>query len=65
MFESSPHPETDTHEVKNQPMPRADLDLWEGDPALRDHAFAADGDHLSVYGRKMGRAEMRDAGRAS
>jgi len=65
MFESRPHPETDTHEVTNQPMPRGDLDLWEGDPALRDHGFAADGDHLSVYGRKIGRAEMREAGRAS
>lgn len=65
MSESRPHHETDTHEVTNQPMPRGDLDLWEGDPALRDHGFAADGDHLSVYGRKLGRAEMRASGRAA
>ncbi|WP_324752945.1 acyl-CoA dehydrogenase family protein [Roseovarius sp. Pro17] len=59
---SGPHSETDTHEVLNQPPPRGDLDLWESDPALRDHGFGADGDHLALYGRKIGRTAMRDAG---
>ncbi len=62
MPNSRPHNETDTHEVLNQPPARGDLDLWEGDPALRDHAHAADAAHLSAYGRKIGRAAMREAG---
>ncbi len=60
-LQSGPHLETDTHAVTNQPEPRGDLDLWEGDVALRDHGFGADGDHLALYGRKMGRAALRDA----
>lgn len=63
MADSRPHFETDTHEVTNQPAPRGDLDLWGDDAALRDHAFGGDGDHLALYGRKMGRADMRAAGR--
>ncbi|MFX0542385.1 acyl-CoA dehydrogenase family protein [Roseovarius sp. S4756] len=59
---SGPHDETDTHAVTNQPPIRGDLDLWTGDPAFRDHAFGADGDHLALYGRKMGRSAMREAG---
>src|SRR5690606_17625543 len=59
---SRPHSEIDTHEVQNQPAPRGDLDLWHGDAALRDHAFAADSAHLALYGRTLGRADMREAG---
>ncbi len=59
---SGPHQETDTHAVVNQPAARGDLNLWEGDVALRDHAFGGDGDHIALYGRKMGRAALRDAG---
>jgi putative acyl-CoA dehydrogenase len=59
---SGPRNETDTHTLSNQPPLRGDLDLWEGDIALRDHAFGADGDHLAMFGRKMGRHTMRDAG---
>jgi putative acyl-CoA dehydrogenase len=62
MAYSRPHDETDTHAVSNQPEPRGDLNLWAGDAALRDHSFAADADHLALYGRKMGRADMRAAG---
>ncbi|WP_113910964.1 acyl-CoA dehydrogenase family protein [Roseovarius dicentrarchi] len=62
MPNSRPHNETDTHEVLNQPPTRGDLDLWDGDPALRDHAHAADDAHLAAYGRKIGRAAMREAG---
>ncbi|MFD0859553.1 acyl-CoA dehydrogenase family protein [Roseovarius aquimarinus] len=58
---SGPHPETDTHAVENQPGARGDLDLWAEDPALRAHGLTADGDHLALYGRKIGRAAMRDA----
>ena len=58
---SGPHLETDTHAVTNQPPEQADLDLWQDDPALRDHAFGADADHLALYGRKLGRRAMRDA----
>lgn len=59
---SGPRSEADSGEVLNQPFARGDLDLWEGDIALRDHGFGADGDHLALYGRKMGRAAMREAG---
>jgi putative acyl-CoA dehydrogenase len=59
---SGPHIETDTHGVMNQPASRGDLDLWEADPALQDHALDTDRDHLALYGRKMGRAAMREAG---
>ncbi|MCZ4354182.1 acyl-CoA dehydrogenase family protein [Roseovarius aestuarii] len=65
MVQSHPHSKTDTHSITNQPTPRGDLDLWLGDAALRDHAFGADSDHLALYGRKIGRADMRAAGRAA
>lgn len=58
---SGPHLETDTHAVTNQPPARGDLDLWSSDPALQDHAFGGDGDHLALFGRKMGRSAMREA----
>ena len=57
-----PRAGADSAEVLNQPLARGDLDLWEGDIALRDHGFGADGDHLALYGRKMGRVAMRAAG---
>ncbi|WP_138935753.1 acyl-CoA dehydrogenase family protein [Roseovarius arcticus] len=59
---SGPHSETDTHAITNQPAPRGDLDLWADDPALQDHALDTDHDHLALFGRKMGRMGMRDAG---
>src|SRR5690554_4078885 len=59
---SGPRREADRHAALNQPALRGDLDLWEGDVALRDHAFAADGAHLAHYGQKLGRAELREAG---
>jgi putative acyl-CoA dehydrogenase len=56
-----------THEVTNQPAPRADLDLWRSDPALRGHAAAAgaDADHLADYGARIGTETMQEAGRAA
>ena len=53
-----------THEVTNQPPPRGDLDLWAGDPALRDHGHAAGADAacLGDFGARIGTAEMRAAG---
>ncbi len=65
MSDLPPRSDLPTHEVINQPPPRGDLDLWAGDPALRDHAAAAgaDGVHLAAYGARMGRAAMREAGR--
>ncbi len=65
MATSGPHIHMETHEVRNQPPPRGDLDLWADDPALRDHAGSADGAHLADYGRKIGRAAMREAGMAA
>ena len=56
-----------THEVTNQPPPRDDLDLWAGDPALRDHGHAAGADAacLADFGARIGTVEMREAGRAA
>ncbi|SIN78348.1 acyl-CoA dehydrogenase family protein [Vannielia litorea] len=53
------------HEVTNQPPARGDLDLWDGDPVLREAAAASGGqaEGLAGYGAQMGRAEMRMAGR--
>ena len=59
---SGPHCETDMRTVTNLPAPRGDLDLWAGDPALQDHALDTDHDHLAMFGRKMGRADMRESG---
>ncbi len=56
-----------THEVTNQPPARGDLDLWDSDAALRDHAAAAGADvaHLAGYGARIGTEEMQEAGRAA
>ena len=53
-----------THEVCNQPDPFGDIDLWQTDPALRDHARAAGAapDPLSSLGARIGTVEMRQAG---
>lgn len=59
---NGPYSETDTNAATNQPAQRGDLDLWASDPALQDHALDTDHDHLALYGRKIGRAAMRDAG---
>jgi putative acyl-CoA dehydrogenase len=55
------------HDVTNQPPPRGDLDLWQGDPWLRAHLAAAGGDGAAVaaQARLLGRGEMREAGRAA
>jgi len=57
----------ETHEVTNQPEERGDLDLWQDDPVLRHYAavYGADRDDLSSYGARMGREEMREAGRTA
>ncbi|PTW50160.1 acyl-CoA dehydrogenase family protein [Rhodovulum kholense] len=54
-------------EVRNQPPDRGDVDLWTSDPALREAVARAGAPAapLAVYGREMGRAEMRAAGRAA
>lgn len=67
MHDTPPQAELGTHAVLNQPAARGDLDLWQGDPALRCHAAAAgaDGDHLAAYGARMGTREMRAAGHAA
>ncbi|MCZ0810717.1 MAG: acyl-CoA dehydrogenase family protein [Pseudomonadota bacterium] len=54
-----------THDVTNQPAARGDIDLWGGDPALRDHGKAAGAraDHLESYGALIGSAAMQAAGR--
>ncbi|MET4100824.1 putative acyl-CoA dehydrogenase [Roseovarius sp. MBR-78] len=54
-----------THEVTNQPAPRGDVDLWGGDPGLRDHAGAAGADaaRLGDFGAMIGTGEMRALGR--
>ncbi|MEO6298970.1 MAG: DNA alkylation response protein, partial [Paracoccaceae bacterium] len=62
-----PDPRADlyTHDVVNQPAARGDLDLWGDDPVLRE-AVAREGgqaDCLSDYGRLLGSADMRAAGR--
>ena len=53
-----------THAVTNQPAPPGDADLWRSDPALADHAAAADADavHLAALGARLGTSEMRRAG---
>ncbi len=54
-------------DVLNQPPLRGDLDLWTGDPVLRDHAGAAGADaaHLAALGPDWGRLDMREAGRTA
>jgi len=60
---SGPYVLTQSHSATDRPGARGDLDLWEGDVALREHGFGADSAHLALYGSKMGRQQMRDAGR--
>lgn len=54
-----------THEVLNQPPPRADAALWSGDVALREAMARHGGDaaHLAAYAETIGSAAMREAGR--
>lgn len=52
-----------THEVLNQPEPRAGHDLWAGDAILRTHAAHAPDAPLAEFGAQVGCAEMREAGR--
>ncbi|MEO1139169.1 MAG: acyl-CoA dehydrogenase family protein [Pseudomonadota bacterium] len=56
-----------THDVTNQPDARGDVDLWDTDVALRDHAKAAgaDASHLARYGQTMGALQMVEAGQAA
>ncbi|MCM2561051.1 acyl-CoA dehydrogenase family protein [Lutimaribacter sp. EGI FJ00015] len=58
---TAPHSQLATHDVTNQPEPRADRDLWSGDTALRAAArwAGADATALAEAGRLMGRDEMR------
>ncbi|MEW9921120.1 acyl-CoA dehydrogenase family protein [Marimonas sp. MJW-29] len=60
-----PRTELATHEVSNQPPPRGDLDLWASDMALREAAARGSGDieALAGYGKALGAAETREAGR--
>ena len=52
------------HEVTNQPDPPGDIDLWQNDPAFREHAAKAGAQTapLAAYGAEMGRLDMRIAG---
>jgi len=65
MRQLPPRGDLATHDVTNQPATRGDIDLWGGDPALRDHgkAVGARGDHLESYGKLIGSAAMQAAGR--
>jgi len=56
-----------THEVENQPTPRATGDLWASDPVLRDHMALSQAQlaPLAAYGALMGGEDMREAGRAA
>ncbi|GGH40598.1 putative acyl-CoA dehydrogenase [Cribrihabitans marinus] len=64
---STPPSRTDlpTHEVTNQPPERGDVDLWASDPVLRGLAArtGAQTAPLVEYGRALGTADMRQAGR--
>nr|WP_202900505.1 acyl-CoA dehydrogenase family protein [Parvularcula oceani] len=59
-----PHTELGTHEVTNQPPPFEDVDLWEGDAALRGAVEAFGGGmhagRLSEFGARCGSAEVQD-----
>lgn len=54
-----------THEVMNQPPLRGDADLWSDDPVLCHYAriFGVREADVAPFGRLMGRADMREAGR--
>lgn len=62
-----PGPRADlaTHDVTNQPPARGDLDLWTGDPALREATMRLGGQRavLADYGRALGTVDLRAAGR--
>lgn len=65
MPQSKPRHQPDTDAEINQPAIRGDIDLWQNDPALQTHVTAsgADAGALAAYGAKMGRCDMREAGR--
>jgi putative acyl-CoA dehydrogenase len=65
MTQTNPQSDLGTHTVHNQPPGQGDRDLWANDPALRDHASAArvQIDVLAGYGRALGTANLREAGR--
>ena len=56
---------TDHADPYNQPEERGDRDLWAEDPVLRVHAEGAGADAgvLDAFGRTIGTADMRQAGR--
>ena len=62
-----PRADLATHEVVNQPEPRADIDLWAEDAALADavtrEGGAAHAAGLASVGGTLGRAEWRERGR--
>jgi len=64
---TSPRADLGTHDVQNQPPDRGDVDLWQDDPVLRETVAREGGqaEALAAYGRALGRAEMREAGRAA
>jgi putative acyl-CoA dehydrogenase len=57
----------ETHEVLNQPDARGAGDLWTDDKVLRHYAgkAGADQDDLAAYGARLGREDMREAGRVA
>ncbi len=65
MTDLNPKTRLETHEVTNQPTARGDLDLWADDHVLRHyaHLFGADEVDLAIYGKCLGRENMREAGR--
>ncbi len=61
MTDSAPRSTLATHEVANQPLPRAGDDLWATDRALREAVavFGADGTALAGSGARLGGAPLR------
>ncbi|MCR8723268.1 acyl-CoA dehydrogenase family protein [Frigidibacter sp. ROC022] len=53
------------HDVTNQPPEPGDLDLWAGDPALRESVLAQGGpaESVAAHAWQLGRRELRDIGR--
>jgi putative acyl-CoA dehydrogenase len=63
---SMPAPAFDTHEVFNQSPPYEDVNLFTGDPPLRDAVAAFGGGDvaaLSAFGERWGSAAMQDEAR--
>ncbi len=58
---SSPRSHLPTHEVINQPPPRAARDLWAEDPVLQTHSLGADSAALAAHGAELGSAEVAAA----